>query len=136
MGNVFDSIEHYRYRLQKHAGDSKTIRTVARRLRKKQMIVALHKRQNGKCGLCGLPISLLSDKPESKFYPTLDHIKPKSNGGVGIKHNIQLTHRFCNRAKGPIENVTIYWATKEFIRQCLEYFDRMENPFDDGDSHG
>jgi 5-methylcytosine-specific restriction endonuclease McrA len=48
--------------------------------------------QHGLCPWCG---QLLTFKEA-----TLDHIFPKSKGGLKAWHNIQLLHRKCNSEKG------------------------------------
>lgn len=38
--------------------------------------------------------------PDNKFHPTLDHIRPISDGGLDIKDNIEICHRKTNEEKG------------------------------------
>lgn len=45
------------------------------------------------CALCGEPILDMKDC-------TVDHIKPKSRGGMTTMENCQLAHRDCNIQKG------------------------------------
>lgn len=37
--------------------------------------------------------------PNSKFHPTLDHIRPLSNGGKDVLDNIIICHRDTNEEK-------------------------------------
>ncbi len=38
--------------------------------------------------------------PNSKYHPTLDHIRPISNGGKDIKGNLKICHTLTNHEKG------------------------------------
>lgn len=38
--------------------------------------------------------------PDSSFHPTLDHIRPISNGGKDIKGNLKICHTQTNQEKG------------------------------------
>ena len=38
--------------------------------------------------------------PHSKYFPTLDHIRPLSKGGSDILENIIICHRDTNEEKG------------------------------------
>jgi len=44
------------------------------------------------CALCRKPLKLID--------ANLDHIVPRSLGGLGVRGNLQATHRWCNSAKG------------------------------------
>ena len=37
--------------------------------------------------------------PNSKYHPTLDHIRPLSNGGSDVLDNIEICHRDTNAEK-------------------------------------
>ena len=37
--------------------------------------------------------------PNSKFYPTIDHIRPLSQGGSDVIENIEICHRDTNEEK-------------------------------------
>ena len=37
--------------------------------------------------------------PNSKFHPTLDHIRPLSNGGCDVLENLIICHRDTNEEK-------------------------------------
>lgn len=45
------------------------------------------------CGICGRPILDMKDC-------TIDHIKPRSKGGMTTLDNCQLAHKACNLQKG------------------------------------
>jgi Protein of unknown function DUF262/HNH endonuclease len=53
----------------------------------------LFKQSKAKCAICGQKILQIEDSE-------VDHIKPHSKGGETILSNAQITHRYCNRAKG------------------------------------
>lgn len=53
----------------------------------------LVRRDGAVCGICRDPISNFKDI-------TLDHIVPRSKGGVDSIENLQLAHQSCNQAKG------------------------------------
>lgn len=63
-------------------------------------------RDNGRCGLCGGVV----DKNDytikdgafitGALYPSIDHIKPLSKGGLHSWDNVQLAHFVCNARKG------------------------------------
>lgn len=38
--------------------------------------------------------------PNSKFHPTLDHIRPLSDGGADVLENIEICNRTTNEEKG------------------------------------
>ncbi len=38
--------------------------------------------------------------PNSSYHPTIDHIRPLSNGGSDVKGNIEICHRATNEEKG------------------------------------
>ena len=46
--------------------------------------------------------------PNSRFHPTLDHIRPLSNGGADVLDNIELCHRDTNEEKA---DCFPYWKT-------------------------
>lgn len=53
---------------------------------------ALHERDRGLCGICGLYVPLA--------HASIDHVIPMSKGGTHIWGNVQLAHRRCNHLKG------------------------------------
>ena len=38
--------------------------------------------------------------PNSKYHPTLDHIRPLALGGADVLENIEICHRDTNQEKG------------------------------------
>lgn len=38
--------------------------------------------------------------PNSKYHPTLDHIRPLAKGGSDVRGNIEICHRDTNEEKG------------------------------------
>lgn len=63
------------------------------------------KRDNGICYLCGKPCDWTDYKAVDgarvygDFYPSRDHVIPKSKGGMNAWENIRLAHRICNSVK-------------------------------------
>ena len=62
-------------------------------------------RDNNICKICGKPVNW-NDKREinglvlcGNNYPSIDHIKPVSKGGLHSWDNVQLAHRLCNALK-------------------------------------
>lgn len=60
---------------------------------------AVYDKFNGKCNICGKPLMIDGDC-RGEHYPTIDHIKPLSKGGVHSWDNVQLLCRYCNGSKG------------------------------------
>lgn len=60
--------------------------------------MALFERDDWHCQLCLRPVDYLSD-PLSNYYPSLDHIVPRSKGGTDSPENLQLAHRICNSVR-------------------------------------
>lgn len=54
------------------------------------------RRSNGRCAICGKPLSLDFSKDN---YATIDHIMPLSRGGKNELRNFQATCRKCNEIK-------------------------------------
>lgn len=52
----------------------------------------LHRKQGGKCALCGESVDIREAE--------VDHIIPFCYGGGNERGNIQLAHGVCNRSKG------------------------------------
>lgn len=66
----------------------------------------LAERDHNQCQICGLFVNWNDYTKTDKavvcgdMYPSIDHIKPISLGGVHSWDNIQLAHRRCNTVKG------------------------------------
>lgn len=58
----------------------------------------LAERDKQQCQICGLMVDW-TDSPQGDCYPSIDHIKPISMGGLHSWNNIQLAHRRCNYIK-------------------------------------
>lgn len=65
----------------------------------------LYKRDKGICWLCGLECNKNDYERIDKtfiagnFYPSIDHVKPLSKGGLHSWDNVRLAHRICNTKK-------------------------------------
>jgi 5-methylcytosine-specific restriction endonuclease McrA len=65
---------------------------MARLYNANKKLLAAHRRQGGKCALCGAPLKLADANN--------DHTVPRSKGGTGALGNLRAAHRTCNQAKG------------------------------------
>ena len=69
-------------------------------------VEGLFLRDNGVCALCGMPCDINDYRIKDGafiaggLYPSIDHIKPLSLGGIHSWDNVQLAHMSCNTAKG------------------------------------
>ena len=66
------------------------------------------------CQGCGL-----DDHTKTTKLLTVDHIRPKSEGGAWAMHNLQLMCSECNSRKGP--------HTTEWLRDRNRKLDKMES---------
>lgn len=66
-------------------------------------LTKLYMRDLGVCQICNKIIDFDCD-PNSDDYPSVDHIKPISKGGLHQWDNVQLACRGCNTAKGANED--------------------------------
>lgn len=55
--------------------------------------------------------------PYSKFFPTIDHIRPLSRGGCDILANIIICHRDTNEEKG--DSFPHWMAMVGDIKRCV-----------------
>jgi CRISPR/Cas system Type II protein with McrA/HNH and RuvC-like nuclease domain len=62
-------------------------------------LTKLYMRDLGVCQICGKVIDFDVDTNDDS-YPSIDHIKPISKGGLHEWDNVQLACRKCNTAKG------------------------------------
>lgn len=66
----------------------------------------LYRRDNGICYICGMKCEYDDGVWRGdtfiagNYYPSIDHVKPLSKGGVHSWDNIKLAHRICNSLKG------------------------------------
>jgi 5-methylcytosine-specific restriction endonuclease McrA len=52
------------------------------------------------CAICGGPLDH-NAKPRSRFYPSIDHIVPLSQGGDPFDQaNLRVAHYGCNASRG------------------------------------
>lgn len=76
--------------------------------------VIILKHQNGKCKNCGKTITIHNSKLDSHWH--IDHIYPKSLGGLTAGFNVQILCATCNTSKGNnLKNVS-----KDHIKLCEE----------------
>lgn len=61
--------------------------------------LAVYERDRYRCGLCGGPIDMSTQKPHPRS-PTIDHILPLVHGGSHTYANVQAAHFMCNSTKG------------------------------------
>ena len=100
------------YPLTKYCSDKCRSRAYRKRNRYKEITVdrginlyKLAKRDNNICQLCGLRVDWEDySKTDStivcgNMYPSIDHVKPISLGGLHSWDNVQLAHRICNTRK-------------------------------------
>ncbi|MBQ7225659.1 MAG: hypothetical protein IJX02_03545 [Clostridia bacterium] len=60
------------------------------------------------------------NNPNSRYHPTIDHIRPLSNGGKDVKENISICNRITNQEKG---NKWPHWKTngRHFHGEKIKY---------------
>lgn len=61
--------------------------------------LAVFERDAWTCQLCGEAVQPDAN-PQSDWYPSLDHIVPKSRGGAHSPENLRTAHRWCNSIRG------------------------------------
>jgi len=61
--------------------------------------IAVYERDGWTCQICGEPVDRDAD-PKSDWYPSLDHIVPRSKGGANTLDNLRTAHRWCNCIRG------------------------------------
>lgn len=67
--------------------------------------MALFARDGWKCQICSEPVDYTAD-PLTDWYPTLDHIVPRSKGGSDDLSNLRTAHRWCNSVRGDLSYYT------------------------------
>ena len=67
--------------------------------------MALFARDGWVCQICSEPVDYSAD-PQSDWYPTLDHIVPRSHGGSDDESNLRTAHRWCNSVRGDLSYYT------------------------------
>lgn len=63
--------------------------------------MALFARDDWSCQICSEPVDYSAD-PLSDWYPTIDHIVPRSKGGGDELENLRCAHRWCNSVRGDL----------------------------------
>lgn len=67
--------------------------------------MALYARDNWTCQICRDPVDYTAD-PNSDWYPSIDHIVPRSHGGTHEWENLRLAHTWCNSVRGDMSHYT------------------------------
>jgi 5-methylcytosine-specific restriction endonuclease McrA len=65
-----------------------------------QRITALMARDGANCTICGDALDRHIADPNHPRYITLDHIVPRSLGGLDALSNLRLAHQECNTRRG------------------------------------
>lgn len=65
----------------------------------------LFARDNWTCQICSEPVDYTAD-PYSDWYPSIDHIIPRSHGGSDDIENLRTAHRWCNSVRGDLRYYT------------------------------
>lgn len=65
----------------------------------------IYERDGYECQICGEATDPSAD-PWSDWYPSLDHIVPRSQGGSDDDDNLRTAHRWCNAARGDLSYYT------------------------------
>ena len=73
---------------------------------------ALRARQRDLCGICGERMVFEGDSTHDLFA-TIDHIVPRSLGGVNARTNLRLAHRKCN---GERTNTPPLWWAPDMVK--------------------
>ena len=90
----YDNTKKYKRRVNAQTKDSAGI--TARRL---------YIKYRGICWLCG-KLCDITASPNSDLYPSVDHVKPISKGGLDSWDNVRLAHRICNSVRSNHEEIT------------------------------
>ena len=80
------------------------------------------------CGICGQPVDMSRRYPDP-LSPTVDHIIPLAKGGhPSDLANLQLAHRWCNRAKS--DKLLVAMGRKELESESTVNNDDLPLHFD------
>lgn len=63
--------------------------------------VAIYRRDDWTCQICG-EVTEPDAEPTSSWYPSLDHIIPRSQGGPDDWQNLRTAHNWCNSVRGDL----------------------------------
>ena len=72
---------------------------IARHRKKKVRLAALRARDGDDCWRCGRPMRF-EGPPNRGRAATIEHLRPRSQGGTGALDNLRLCHVGCNRHLG------------------------------------
>lgn len=67
--------------------------------------LAIYERDGWACQICSEPLEPDAE-PSSTWYPTLDHINPRSRGGSDDHSNLRAAHHWCNSVRGAGQRFT------------------------------
>ena len=67
--------------------------------------IAIYLRDDWTCQICRERVDRHAD-PLSDWYPSLDHIVPRSHGGTDDADNLRTAHRWCNSVRGDLTYYT------------------------------
>jgi 5-methylcytosine-specific restriction endonuclease McrA len=78
--------------------------------------------QRNRCGICGSHMAPLNFNWMDPFFPTLEHVWPRSKARKNAG-NLILTHRRCNERKGSAaptgcELVFLAWVNAKLAENC------------------
>lgn len=63
--------------------------------------MAMFARDGWSCQICSEPVDYTAE-PQSDWYPTIDHVVPRSKGGGDELSNLRTAHRWCNSVRGDL----------------------------------
>lgn len=58
---------------------------------------SLRRRFGDNCYICGVPMDFVDRV--GQLAATINHVKPRCQGGSDALHNLKLAHRFCNESR-------------------------------------
>ena len=67
--------------------------------------LTIYDRDNWTCQICAEPVDPNAE-PRSDWYPTLDHVIPRSRGGTNDLTNLRTAHHWCNSVRGDLSHYT------------------------------
>lgn len=70
------------------------------RSKRKSRLQILYNKQSGRCAYCGDPMIVGSEMSNHPRHVSVDHIIPRSRGGVSSEWNLLAVCRECNCEKG------------------------------------
>lgn len=97
-GNVAHYCSRRCARKANKAGRSKFMISPVARLR-------IYERDGFECQICHEPTEPDAE-PGSDWYPTLDHVIPRSQGGSDDPSNLRTAHHWCNAVRGDLSHYT------------------------------